>query len=771
LVSGIFDSVVNRKGGSISTTSAVVNAAGGAVGLGKEQIGAAFEMFKQIKSGALKRKDGSIDLSSASNLASLLGSTGVVDSQLTNTASRAMRRLAGNDVMGAAAEFGGFDASAVSLLLGSKSTAEQRALAALKLGLNQDVSPEALKHAVAGVKTGDYGPALKLFLNAGGSSEAGKLASGASLANDVLKISRSQKAGASDWVRLGSQAGKLLGAGDETLAIFNAVPDVIKTYQSVAGKDLKTPGVQKQALSAGAELARALVPGSTGTLTGHLLEAVGGRSLQYGAASESLATVIGVNDSAAKAIGSGGNLLQNGGNFQSYAGAASSLANAIGAPKEIGAAATLAQGIATGGLTGYGTAAAALGQFIGGEVGKWVGKAGSYMAAVAAGPLGWLAGAFMALGDLFGGGPPRTARMATQNSAYLGNAANGKPSVFSVTQNGGTEKMKVKVQQLNSEIVKKPQATREPVADRGGALHAVTDPTGANLIEGEWMYADSSDNKESKTVRSGIDAKLGFVVQKKTEGFVEDPAGNIPEERKQISFAEVSKRENQSNIVKEAGQSGKEDQYFEITKPRGRLGEKWETTWRANCNPPPGSMVELNQKTGKLEIYAPASAVVPGKSGADGEGNDEFVKIWESDRGKPPSAGKQNILVLEKDTFKTRQNNIAPVEGAANDGLAYEEGEMFTATSKGGFLGIGSYYQAADGGHMVSEAGTTDFQTRGDYGFFDGATQFMRLIQRGLFTDIAFKSERGDEYVLYNKSGNDFDELTRDEYDKRVSED
>ena len=76
-----------------------------------------------------------------------------------------------------------------------------------------------------------------------------------------------------------------------------------------------------------------------------------------------------------------------------------------------------------------------------------------------------------------------------------------------------------------------------------------------------------------------------------------------------------------------------------------------------------------------------------------------------------------------------------------------------------------------DGDHMVSEAGTKEFTTDGKDGFFDRADQALQFVKRGALTDIVYLAESGQQFVLFNKGGNDFDELTADQYVQRVSED
>jgi hypothetical protein len=175
------------------------------------------------------------------------------------------------------------------------------------------------------------------------------------------------------------------------------------------------------------------------------------------------------------------------------------------------------------------------------------------------------------------------------------------------------------------------------------------------------------------------------------------------------------------------------------------------TLWRANVNPPPGSFMEMNQTTGKMEIYAHASKVIPGDPPPEGYKPTDFVKIWESDRGH--SNGGNCGITLE---------DGGRLEGHTNGGRMAE----YSAFHDNGTFGIGAYHRDADGGHTV---GTTTYVTKGDYGYFDNANQMMQLLKRGQFTDVAFKAENGDNYVLFDKGAGNFDELTRAQYDARIA--
>jgi hypothetical protein len=176
------------------------------------------------------------------------------------------------------------------------------------------------------------------------------------------------------------------------------------------------------------------------------------------------------------------------------------------------------------------------------------------------------------------------------------------------------------------------------------------------------------------------------------------------------------------------------------------------TIWRANVNPPPGSFLEMNQSTGKMEVYAHASKVIPGDPPPEGYKPTDYVKIWESDRGG--SNGGNCGITLE---------DGGRLEGHTNGGRM---AEYSAAHDNGGWFGIGAYHRDADGGHTV---GTTTYVTKGDYGYFDNANQMMQFLKRGQFTDVAFKAENGDSYVLFDKGAGSFDELTRAQYDARIA--
>jgi hypothetical protein len=436
------------------------------------------------------------------------------------------------------------------------------------------------------------------------------------------------------------------------------------------------------------------------------LDAATGKPVNYEEFTGATLRSLGLDEEVAVVSEDVANLVANGVNTSSVAALSGSALKAAGAPKEVGSVATAVSGLAAGGITGYGALAIGVGELIGGSVGTTVAKVGAYAAAAASGPVGWVAGAGMLAMDLFGYEPPRKAQVPTQNGAFLGQGQDGAPAVFSTTQNGGEDEMKIKVQQLNTEIEQKPEAMKAVEPNRGGQILE-----GQVLLNGEWMYGQGDENSG---VRAGIDPELGFVVQKKGDG------------------------------------------------------DEWQTTWRANVNPPPGSFVQMSAETGKLEIYAPAETVVQGKSPEEARSNAEFVKIWESNNGEAAPEGRENILYLaDSGGFGQGQRN------QPDNGLDVDwDVAKFTEQNDSGALGtgLGGSHSEADGGHMVSQEGTTDYETSGDYGYFDNAEQLMQQISRGGLVDLAFKSEDGDDYVLYNQGNNHFDEMTKEDYEARVAE-
>ncbi len=359
---------------------------------------------------------------------------------------------------------------------------------------------------------------------------------------------------------------------------------------------------------------------------------------------------------------------------------------------------TMGSGVANGFTIGLGSALGVAGGLIGGEVGRVMGQASNLVGMALGGPLGLIMGGLSLLSDLFGWGkPPRMAKISTQNQNYIGAGADGQPANFAITQNGGESGMRIDVKALNAEIVDKPVALRERMPRLG---NIVGPSHGASvLLNNEWAYSTNGN------FRFGINTKLGLVTQKK---------------------------ENNG---------------------------QWSTTWRAAVNPPPGSIVEMNQKTGKLEVWALAANVIPGEPPAEGYKRTSFVKIWESNRGSPPPAGQEVVLhVPDGGDLMTAFRN--PVDGRTE----WKKAE-FTAAHDGGTFGIGSYHRDADEGHTV---GTTTYVTKGNYGYFDNSNQMAQFLKRGALTDIAFKSDHGEDFVLFNLGNNAFDELTKAEYDKRL---
>ncbi len=359
---------------------------------------------------------------------------------------------------------------------------------------------------------------------------------------------------------------------------------------------------------------------------------------------------------------------------------------------------TMGSGITNGFTIGLGSALGVAGSLIGGEVGRVMNQASNLVGMALGGPVGLILGALSFLSDIFGWGkPPRIAKIATQNQNYLGTDANGKPANFAITQNGGESGMRIDIKALNTEIVDKPAALRERLPKLG----TIVGPSHGSsvLLSNEWAYSDNGN------FRFGLNSKLGLVTQKKQ--------GN--------------------------GQ--------------------WSTTWRAAVNPPAGSIFEMNQKTGKLEVWAQAAKVIAGDAPAEGFKRTSYVKIWESNRGSPPPAGQEVVLhVPSGGDIMTAFRD--PVSGKTD----WKKAE-FTAAHDGGFMGIGSYHRDADEGHTV---GTTTYVTKGNYGYFDKSDQMAQLLKRGDLTDIAFKSDRGEDFVLFNLGNNTFDELTKSAYEARI---
>ncbi|MGL5004315.1 MAG: hypothetical protein ACRDAM_15355, partial [Casimicrobium sp.] len=368
-----------------------------ALGLTPEQTTAAQDLYKQISSGGLTDASGNLNFGSASNLATTLGQSGLIDADTSKKISGALTSLNSNDVLGAAAQFSGYDAQAVKSLFAEGSSAEERGSAALKLGLGADIPAAKLDQAISGIGNGDYSAAIEVLSSASGDGATGDIAKGLNLAKDVYETSKNPNASTQDWTNLGLQVADQLDLSDGTKRVIKAAPQLVDTYQAFADGDPKSDPLKMTA-----NLAQTLIPGDEGALVSDLLNVAGGEAINYGNTSESLLKVAGVDDKAANAVGDAVSLVQHGGSTASIAGAVGSAATALGAPKEVGAAAMFAQGIAAGGFTGYGLAAQAVGQIIGGKVGEWVGKVGAYAAAAASGPVGWAAGVVMLAVDLLG---------------------------------------------------------------------------------------------------------------------------------------------------------------------------------------------------------------------------------------------------------------------------------------------------------------------------------------------------------------------------------
>jgi hypothetical protein len=674
--------------------------AGRALGLTPEQTNAAKAFYKTLAAGGLTDANGNVDLSKASQLSPLIGELGLVDPQTAKRLGGTIDSLGRGDILGAAANSAGLDGGDVKSLLDADSTLAVRGSAALDL-FGVDVSPETLDKAASDLGEGNVGTSIDVLSAVGGDGVVGDVAKGAGFANGIYEATQDSSIEEEEWTNLALQGADVFGLSDEYKAAISAAPIIYNGFAEGSEGGASTDA----ALGATSDLARAVIPGAEGQVAGSVLDAFAGESVDYENLTEATLNTLGAGEYA-EVGGDVANVVANGANVSSVAALSGSALDAAGAPKELGSVATAASGIAAGGITGYGAVAIGVGELIGGDAGKVIAKAGAYAAAAAGGPIGWTAGAFMLAVDLFGYKPPRKAEVPTQNGAFMGQGQDGAPAVFSATQNGGEDEMKIKVQQLNTEIEQKPEAMRALQPERGGQIAG-----GEVLLNGEWMYGQGDKNSD---VRAGIDPALGFVVQKKGEG------------------------------------------------------DEWQTTWRADVNPPPGSFAQMNAETGKLEIYAPAETVVPGKSPEEARSNAEFVKIWESNNGEAAPEGRENILYLaESGGFGQAQRN-QPDNGEDVDW----DVAKFTEQNDSGALGtgLGGSHSAADGGHMVSQEGTTDYETGGDYGYFDNADQLMQQINRGSLVDLAFKSEDGDDYVLYNQGNNHFDEMTKDDYEARVAE-
>ncbi len=676
------------------------NVATQALGLTPEQTNAAKSLYRAIASGGITNTNGGVDWSKASQLTPLLGELGLMDPQAATRLCGTLDSLSRGDVLGATANLAGVDASAVKSLLGNDSTPSQRSSAALGL-FGLEVPPEQLEKAASDIGQGNFASSIDALAAIGGDGTVGQVANGLGLANNIYEAAQGQSTTGDEWASLAAQGAGFLGLDQSVTSAIRAAPALYGEFSELTEGGVSTDA----ALGASADLARALIPGQGGELAGSVLDAFAGESINYENLTLSALGSVGVDEGVAEVGGDVANVVTKGANVSSIASLSGSVLGAAGAPKEFSSAATVVSGVAAGGVTGYGAVAMGMGELIGGDVGKVAGEAGAYAAAAAGGPVGWAAGAFMLASDLFGYKPPRKADVPTQNGAFMGEGQNGTPAVFSATQNGGEDGMKLKVQQLNTEIEQKPEAMREPQPVRGDQMAA-----GEVLLNGEWMHFKGD---ESSDVRAGIDPALGFVVQKK-------------------------------------GDDG-----------------AWQTTWRADVNPPPGSFVQMSNETGKLEVFAPAESVVPGGAAEGSSANGGFVKIWQSNNGEAAPEGRENILYLaESGGFGQAQRN-SPDDGEDVDW----DVAKFTEQNDSGFLGsgLGGSHSEADGGHMVSQAGTTDYETSGDYGYFDHADQLMQQIIRDGLTDLAFKSEDGEEYVLYSKGDNQFDEMTKQDYDARVA--
>jgi hypothetical protein len=722
----------------------VVAAAATLVGVSPTQLGAAEKLLKTNPSDLVV--DGKIKFDAVRELISTVGKTGLLNDLDARKATLVADSLGSNDWLAAAAHTVGSDVDAVKGLLSPASSIENRVSSALKLVANRDVSASTIREIGDASSKGHYAEALKLAAGASGDETLSRASNAIELFQDIFDTAKNGKSTANDWIHLAQRGALAMNADEGVQSLLEKAPTLLNAYNKATGG-----GQKANALGATADLTRALVPGATGELAGNLLDAASSgssKSLDLKTNGALLASALGADETTANAVRDGIKLIESGGSVANVAGSVASIGTALGAPPVLGNTASVVQGVATGGVSGYAMAGNALGQIIGGETGKFVSKVSGYVGNMVMGPVGWALNVFNLIGDIFGGGqPPRMAKVPTQNTGFVGAGTDGAPSLYSVTQNGGERGMQVKVQQLNAEAVEKPNAVRTVIENRGDVV-SPNDAGGGVLLQGEWMYARGDANAD---FRCGVDVKLGFVEQKKKKTFVADPTGDVP-------------AENRPGFLGIGGYS----------RPRGRYEVTWETTWRAECNPPQGSFVEVNQTTGKLEIFAPSQSVVPRERGAqpsattsDGDmarSENAYTKIWESDRGAPAKAGKVTA-------FHIPNGGGIQTAWLDPDGTKPEwKKAEFTAAHDGGFMGIGAYHRAADGGRMVSARGSTDFVTSGNYGYFDSANQLMQLQQRGALTDIVFQAEGGKQHVLYNKGANQFDELTADEYVERVAE-
>jgi hypothetical protein len=725
--------VVAQSDGDL--TQAAIAGTANLLGFSTEQAGAVQGLVQQITSGE------SVDWSS---VAQLVGKTGLISEDLGSNLSNALQSIQNKDYGGAVGAISGamgLDGAAVQQMLAADSSLEDRAAAALQLGLGVNVSPEAIEQAVQGVQEGNFTGALNLLASATGDETVGKIAQGAQIVQQAVALSDSGSATAQDWVSLGQSAASMLGLSDKAQNAIGAIPEVMEAYQAIAS----------------------------------------GKEFDYGSAGATALKLAGLDEQTANALGDSADTIldaiQSGGknlNVSSVAGAIATVSGALGAPQEVTAVATALQGALAGGVSGYGAIASAVGQIIGGETGAVIGKIGAYAACAASGPVGWAAGAVMLTMDLFSVQPPRESLIPTQNTAFLAQDENGNQTVRVASQTGGQDEMSVGVSELRREdIVQRPEFLREPIESRF-ALHG-TDPGGATLVDGDILYSDVDQDGISDARVMMDPAQGGFIVQEGEEKFVENPNGTEVKLEK-IDWQEFGPRDSDGNrnkakseppsgddIVKKSDGDGGFDYYREV---KGSYQTEWTTTARFADGAPQGSALTVNQESGQLEVWAKADSVFTGLSGEQAQSG--YVKYWESTRGSAPAEGKQAILQV------TDGGNLQTAEQAL-DGSGYNELETFTSESDGGFFGLGASYTDDDQGKLAGRPMEIDDPDGklDNMGFLDKAEQLAQLIERttatgATVTDIQMESEGGDEVVLYDKGDGSYLALDREDYDERV---
>jgi hypothetical protein len=143
---------------------------------------------------------------------------------------------------------------------------------------------------------------------------------------------------------------------------------------------------------------------------------------------------------------------------------------------------------------------------------------------------------------------------------------------------------------------------------------------------------------------------------------------------------------------KQAYRAGIVDAAIVVQKMNKGTNE-WETTYKADSPAlPEGSVLTVNQKSGRIEAFSPASSMRAQEDASEGFAPNQFVKVWQTKRDAPPPVGKTALLHLSSDgSLQVGWENVG------GGGVELDKNNV-KEFFNGGFLGIGAYERKRDVG-------------------------------------------------------------------------